>query len=99
VVEGVYLYISHCADVIPSIFAFLPSQLVNCGFKEIEIAYPAASETDFSFVRMIVDKKMGVDQDVWIQVCYFPSLISHAHAEASSRKRPDLTLILKLRHK
>lgn len=44
------------------------SQLVKCGFKEIEIAYPAASDTDFSFVRMIVDKKMGVDEGVWIQV-------------------------------
>jgi 2-isopropylmalate synthase len=48
-------------------------QLVKCGFKEIEIAYPAASETDFSFVRMIVDKKMGVDEGVWIQVSLMSS--------------------------
>jgi len=42
--------------------------LVKCGFKEIEVAYPAASDTDFSFVRMLVDKKMGEEEGVWLQV-------------------------------
>jgi hypothetical protein len=61
-----------CKASLLIVYLLLPSwsdpQLVKCGFKEIEIAYPAASETDFSFVRMIVDKKMGVDEDVWVQV-------------------------------
>ncbi|TFY55085.1 hypothetical protein EVG20_g9450 [Dentipellis fragilis] len=41
--------------------------LVECGFKEIEIAYPAASETDFNFVRGLIDNKT-IPDDVWIQV-------------------------------
>lgn len=41
--------------------------LVKCGFKEIEIAYPAASDTDFNFVRGLIDNGK-VPDDVWIQV-------------------------------
>lgn len=42
-------------------------QLVKLGFKEIEIAYPAASETDFQFVRSLIDDG-EIPSDVWIQV-------------------------------
>ena len=41
--------------------------LIKCGFKEIEIAYPAASDTDFNFVRGLIDNGK-VPDDVWIQV-------------------------------
>jgi 2-isopropylmalate synthase len=41
--------------------------LVKCGFKEIEVAYPAASDTDFGFVRMLIEKDL-VPDDVWVQV-------------------------------
>ena len=41
--------------------------LVKCGFKEIEVAYPAASDTDFGFVRLLIEKNM-IPEDVWIQV-------------------------------
>lgn len=41
--------------------------LVKCGYKEIEVAYPAASDTDFGFVRMLIEKNM-IPDDVWIQV-------------------------------
>ncbi|KAF9246405.1 hypothetical protein BU15DRAFT_85171 [Melanogaster broomeanus] len=41
--------------------------LVKCGFKEIEIAYPAASDTDFSFVRSLIENN-EIPDDVWIQV-------------------------------
>ncbi|KAH9813847.1 hypothetical protein DFH28DRAFT_1096070 [Melampsora americana] len=42
--------------------------LLNCGFKEIEVGFPAASDTDFDFVRkMSIDKKL-VPDDVAIQV-------------------------------
>ncbi|KAJ7632904.1 hypothetical protein FB45DRAFT_913837 [Roridomyces roridus] len=30
-------------------------QLVKCGVKEIEVAYPAASDTDFDFVRGLIE--------------------------------------------
>lgn len=40
--------------------------LVQLGFKEIEIAYPAASETDFGFVRQLIDDG-EIPDDVWIQ--------------------------------
>lgn len=42
-------------------------QLVKCGLKEIEVAYPAASDTDFSFVRGLIENN-EVPEDVWIQV-------------------------------
>ncbi|GMK54399.1 hypothetical protein CspeluHIS016_0109850 [Cutaneotrichosporon spelunceum] len=41
--------------------------LVQIGFKEIEVAYPAASETDFQFCRELVNGN-DVPDDVWIQV-------------------------------
>jgi len=42
--------------------------LVKAGVKEIEVAYPAASDTDFSFVRGLVENG-EIPDDVWIQVC------------------------------
>lgn len=42
-------------------------QLVKCGIKEIEVAYPAASETDFGFVRGLIEGG-EVPEDVWLQV-------------------------------
>ena len=41
--------------------------LVELGFKEIEIGFPSASETEFSFVRKLVDDNL-IPADVKIQV-------------------------------
>ena len=41
--------------------------LCRMGFKEIEVGFPAASETDFAFVRQIIDEDL-VPEDVTIQV-------------------------------
>jgi 2-isopropylmalate synthase len=41
--------------------------LVKIGFKEIEVGFPAASQTDFDFVREIIDKGL-VPDDVTLQV-------------------------------
>ena len=41
--------------------------LVEMGFKEIEGGFPAASQTDFDFVRMLIDEDL-VPDDVVIQV-------------------------------
>ncbi|KAI0640902.1 hypothetical protein C8Q79DRAFT_1014746 [Trametes meyenii] len=41
--------------------------LVKCGFKEIEVGYPSASETEFDFVRSLIDDD-EIPEDVWIQV-------------------------------
>ncbi|KAK2463313.1 hypothetical protein APHAL10511_004624 [Amanita phalloides] len=42
-------------------------QLVKCGVKEIEVSYPAASDTDFMFVRSLIENN-EIPDDVWIQV-------------------------------
>ncbi|KAJ7438498.1 hypothetical protein FB451DRAFT_1570258 [Mycena latifolia] len=42
-------------------------QLIKAGVKEIEVAYPAASDTDFAFVRGLIENN-EVPDDVWIQV-------------------------------
>src|SRR5271163_1853040 len=41
--------------------------LVRLGFKEIEVGFPAASETDFGFVRELIEQRL-VPGDVTIQV-------------------------------
>ena len=41
--------------------------LVKMGFKEIEVGFPAASQTDFDFVREIIEGGL-VPEDVTIQV-------------------------------
>ena len=41
--------------------------LVACGFKQIEIGFPAASQTDFEFVRTLIEDKL-VPDDVTLQV-------------------------------
>lgn len=42
-------------------------QLVKMGFKEIEVGFPSASQTDFDFVRQLIDEDL-VPEDVTIQV-------------------------------
>lgn len=41
--------------------------LVRTGFKEIEVGFPAASQTDYDFVRELIEKNL-VPDDVTIQV-------------------------------
>lgn len=41
--------------------------LLGLGFKEIEVGFPAASQTDFDFVRQLVEEAL-VPEDVTIQV-------------------------------
>lgn len=50
-------------------------QLVKCGVKQIEVAYPAASETDFQFVRGLIENN-EVPDDIWVQVSY---TVSHLY--------------------
>jgi 2-isopropylmalate synthase len=41
-------------------------QLVKIGFKEIEVGFPSASQTDFDFVRKLIDEKRIPDDVVII---------------------------------
>ena len=41
--------------------------LLRLGFKEIEVGFPSASQTDFDFVRRLIDEKR-IPEDVFIQV-------------------------------
>ena len=41
--------------------------LIQVGLKEIEVAYPAASDTDFGFVRGLIENG-EVPDDVTLQV-------------------------------
>src|SRR3954454_13683171 len=41
--------------------------LVRMGYKEIEVGFPAASQTDFDFIRQLVEEDL-VPDDVTIQV-------------------------------
>lgn len=59
--------------------------LVKCGFKEIEVAYPAASDTEFGFVRSLIEKDL-IPDDVWIQVT--SGLPSASFPELTGAKTP-----------
>ena len=41
--------------------------LLDVGFKEIEVGFPAASETEYEFLRTLIDNKL-IPDDVTVQV-------------------------------
>src|SRR5438270_3415970 len=41
--------------------------LVKCGFTEIEVGFPSASNTEFTFNRRLIEEKRAPDH-VWLQV-------------------------------
>jgi 2-isopropylmalate synthase len=41
--------------------------LVNCGFKEIEVGFPSASNTEFDFNRRLIEDERA-PEDIWLQV-------------------------------
>src|SRR6266498_774039 len=41
--------------------------LVKCGFKEIEVGFPSASNTEFTFNRRLIEEHR-TPEDVWLQV-------------------------------
>ncbi|MFE1438878.1 2-isopropylmalate synthase [Streptomyces sp. NPDC058739] len=43
-------------------------QLVKMGYKEIEVGFPASGQTDFDFVRSIVEEPGAIPDDVTISV-------------------------------
>ena len=62
--------------------------LVSMGFKEIEVAFPSASQTDFDFVRSIIEGRK-IPDDVAIQVltqCR-PELIERTFEAVKGAKR------------
>src|SRR3974390_1911786 len=62
--------------------------LVKNGFKEIEVGFPAASQTDFDFVREIIERDL-VPEDVTIQVLTQarPGLIARAYESLKGPRR------------
>src|SRR5512143_1071861 len=41
--------------------------LVKCGFKEIEVGFPSASNTEYTFNRRLIEENRA-PKDVWLQV-------------------------------
>jgi len=67
--------------------------LCQMGFKEIEVGFPAASETDFDFVRQLIEQKM-IPDDVTIQVLTQsrPELIERTFESCRGAKRAIIHL-------
>ena len=42
--------------------------LVDIGFKEIEIGFPAASETEYAFCRTLIERDLIPDDDPGVQI-------------------------------
>jgi 2-isopropylmalate synthase len=62
--------------------------LLKIGFKEIEVGFPAASQTDFDFVREIIEQRM-IPDDVTIQVLTQarPELIARTYESLRGARR------------
>jgi 2-isopropylmalate synthase len=62
--------------------------LVKIGFKEIEVGFPAASQTDFDFVREIIERGL-IPDDVTIQVLTQarPELIARTYESLQGARR------------
>ncbi|HWK50543.1 MAG TPA: 2-isopropylmalate synthase, partial [Steroidobacter sp.] len=62
--------------------------LVKTGFKEIEVGFPAASQTDFDFVRELIDQNL-IPDDVTIQVLVQcrPELIARTYEALQGARR------------
>jgi 2-isopropylmalate synthase len=62
--------------------------LLKIGFKEIEVGFPAASQTDFDFVREIIDQRL-IPDDVTIQVLTQarPELIARTYESLQGARR------------
>ena len=67
-------------------------KLVEVGFKEIEVGFPAASDTDFEFVRQIITDG-AIPDDVTIQVLTQSrdELIDRPTSRWSGPSRPSCT--------
>jgi 2-isopropylmalate synthase len=62
--------------------------LVKIGFKEIEVGFPAASQTDFDFVRELIEQEL-IPDDVVIQVLTQarPELIARTYESMRGARR------------
>jgi 2-isopropylmalate synthase len=62
--------------------------LVKIGFKEIEVGFPAASQTDFDFVRELIEREL-IPDDVVIQVLTQarPDLIARTYESLRGARR------------
>src|SRR5271154_776730 len=62
--------------------------LVKIGFKEIEVGFPAASQTDFDFVREIIERNL-IPDDVTIKVLTQarPELIARTYESLQGARR------------
>src|SRR5271163_3696444 len=62
--------------------------LIRIGFKEIEVGFPAASQTDFDFVREIIEQNL-IPDDVTIQVLTQarPELIARTYESLKGARR------------
>ena len=62
--------------------------LVDVGFKEIEVGFPAASQPDFDFVRYLIDEnKIPADVTVQVLTQARPELIQRTYEALKGAKR------------
>ena len=69
------------------------NMLLKIGFKEIEVGFPSASQTDFDFVRTLVDDKLIPDDVTIIALTQArPELIARTVESAAGAKRAMIHL-------
>src|SRR6185503_12261601 len=65
--------------------------LIGMGFKEIEVGFPSASQTDFDFIRKLIDDDL-IPEDVTVQVLVQcrPELIERTYEALRGAKKAIL---------
>ena len=73
-------------------------ELVRIGFKEIEVGFPAASQTDFDFVRRLIDEDL-IPEDVTLMVMTQSreDLIARTVEGSKAHRAPSCTCTTPLR--
>jgi 2-isopropylmalate synthase len=63
-------------------------ELVKLGFKEIEVGFPAASQTDYDFLRELIERNL-IPEDVTIQVLTQarPEIIARTYQSLAGARR------------
>ncbi len=72
--------------------------LLEIGFKEIEVAFPSASQTEFNFVRRLIEEEL-IPDDVTIQVLTQSraDLIARTFESCAVHVRPSFIFIMQPR--
>ncbi len=67
------------------------NMLISMGFKEIEVGFPSASETDYDFIRLLIERELIPDDVTIVVLTQAPTRPSCARSWRARPARPSCT--------